>query len=634
MNKVALIASFLAGLSILSISFVYLNQKDLKAEVIITNPPFNTTFPQTFELKDQQFLLNGQPLYVAAGEIHYSRVPSQYWRTRVQTIKALGLNTLSVYIMWNHHEVAPGVFDFSSPDRNLRNFLQIALEEQMYVLIRPGPYVCAEWDFGGQPFWLLKENVELRSTDPKYIQAITPYINRVAQEIQDYQITRNGTVLMVQIENEFGYYGSDNTYPLKLKQIWDDTKMIQVPYYTADGGSQINTGHVPGAAFGLNPGTHENDYQYAHSIEFNMPVMSSETYPGWLTHWADNWAGRDISSTVSEFENLVWNQHSFSMYMVFGGSNFGLTAGANNDNSDTAFQPDITSYDYDAPINEQGAPTDKFYALREMFKSHFNWTIPNVPQIQNLTTVDQFTPQRFGSLRLLYNSLPKVTFQQAQSFEVLNQNQGIIVYTFQVPISNSSQNTDYTLSFDKIRDFAKVYVQVNSSTTYNGTINRMNQQNSFSFSYSGNATNATVTIFVEALGHVNFGHTSFDNKGIIGNIYFQNKNISNISHTLIPLQNIPDIIPSPSAVDSQNSETFFKGTFKIIGQIGDTYLNMSNYTKGYVWVNGFNLGRYWNIGPQQKLFCPATILKQNNEIVILDLLQNTAAPLQGELTLH
>ncbi|KAL4467285.1 hypothetical protein ABPG72_016879 [Tetrahymena utriculariae] len=279
-------------------------------------------------------------------------------------------------------------------------------------------------------------------------------------------------------------------------------------------------------------------------FEYSMPVFSSETYPGWLTQWGQNWAGRDTQSTVNEFEYFISNYKSFSMFLAFGGSNFGLTAGAGNNDQDIGFSPDITSYDYDAP-------TQKYFALRDMFKSYVNWDVPDVPEIESIVTVDQFTPKRFGSLRLLYNSLPKQVYEQAQNFQVLNQNQGIVVYTFQVQLK--SQNNNYYMYIDKVRDFAKVYFELDNQIIFNTTLNKIYNQNQFDFDYPKNGINATVTIFIEAFGYFNFGHSLFDNKGIIGNIYFQNKVITKITHTLIPLQNIPYLKPSSNNTDSYNT---------------------------------------------------------------------------------
>ncbi|KAL4497831.1 hypothetical protein ABPG72_000586 [Tetrahymena utriculariae] len=630
MKKELLITLGITALSAIAIVTGYLVYESKKV-VVINNPPFPTTFPQHFSLKKGEFLLNDHPLYIAAGEIHFSRVPHQYWRDRVKMIKALGLNTLSVYIMWNYHEIHPGVFDFESDDKNLRNFLQIAKEEQMYVLIRPGPYVCAEWDFGGHPYWLLKdENIELRSTDPKYLEAITLYLNRVAQEIEDYQITKNGTIILLQVENEFGYYGKNNKYPIKLQEMWESTGKIKVPYYTVDKWIFSKIGHVKGAAFGLNPGTLDIGYWYTHLLEKDMPVMSSETYPGWLTHWGQNYQGKSTKDTVKMFENIVRKRHSFSIYMVFGGSNFGLNAGANNNQFNTLFQPDITSYDYDAPINEQGAATEKYYALREMFQTYFKWDFPPVPQVRPVMQISPFTVKRVSSLWQLIENTPKQTFDQPKRFEFFDQNQGIIAYTFEVPLVKGKNE----LKFEQISDYARIYLT--DSKEYLGTIDRIHNQKSIVFSQFFNQR-ANITVIVEAFGHVNFGKNIYDPKGIFANITINKNQVSSsFSHQLIPLQNTPNYSNATSGKDV-NVEGFFQTSFNLdqnTTTIGDTYLDMSSWGKGYVWVNGFNLGRFWSEGPQQRLFCPSTILqKENNQIVILDLLQNNSSQVSGQLSL-
>jgi beta-galactosidase len=284
-------------------------------------------------------------------------------------VKAMGLNTLSVYMMWNHHESRPDVFDFSTENKNLTGFLELAKKHGMNVLLRPGPYVCAEWDFGGLPYYLIKDKmIELRSTDPYFLNRTTVYFSKVAPLIKPY-LAPNGPIIMIQIENEYGSWGGDHVYIQALVDIWK--RLIgDFEYYHADGDFGIPAGHAPGLNIGINGCLNLNTYK---STQLKYPdakmVFGGEIYPGWLTHWGEAHMQRqDKSQTVGMFRWFIQNNISFSMYMVHGGSNFGFTNGVNS-----FLNVHVTSYDYDAPINEHGLNTPKYDDLRTMFKAAVSW---------------------------------------------------------------------------------------------------------------------------------------------------------------------------------------------------------------------------------------------------------------------
>ena len=313
-----------------------------------------------FSLGKEDFLLDGKPLQVISGEVHPARIPAEYWRHRVQMIKAMGCNTVAAYVFWNYHESQPGVFDFKTENKNIARFIRICQEEGMWVLLRPGPYVCAEWDFGGLPPYLLKiPDIKIRCMDPRYIKAMTGYIQRLAKEITPLQCTNGGPILMVQAENEYGSYGNDREYMETVRKLWQKNG-ITVPFYTADGPApyMLEAGSLSGAAIGLDSGSDENDFLQGKKQNPDVPVFSAETYPGWLTHWGEKWAKPDTNVLKKEVEFLLKNKKSFNFYVIHGGTNFGFTAGANAF-SPIQYQPDITSYDYDAPINENGEPMPK-----------------------------------------------------------------------------------------------------------------------------------------------------------------------------------------------------------------------------------------------------------------------------------
>jgi beta-galactosidase len=311
----------------------------------------------TFRFGETEFLLDDQPFQIISGELHPARIPAEYWLHRIRMAKAMGCNTISVYIFWNFHESEEGIYDFSTGNHNLGEFIKKVQDEDMWIIIRPGPYVCAEWELGGIPPYLLRiPDIRLRCMDTRYMAAAERYITRLAEEIRPYLITRGGPILMIQIENEYGSFANDRNYLLRLKEVWK-ANGIDVPTFTGDGPTthMLEAGTLPGSAVGLDSGRSTEDFELASKMNPGVPVFSSETYPGWLTHWGEEWARPDTLRLLKEVEFLMDNRKSFNFYMIHGGTNFGFTAGANS--GGRGYEPDVTSYDYDAPVNEQGVAT-------------------------------------------------------------------------------------------------------------------------------------------------------------------------------------------------------------------------------------------------------------------------------------
>ncbi len=319
-----------------------------------------------FALSPAGFLLDGVPFQIKSGEMHPARIPAEYWRHRIRMAKAMGLNTIAAYIFWNYHEPVEGTFDFKTGNRDIARFIRIAQEEGMWVLLRPGPYVCAEWDFGGLPSYLLRDpGLKIRSMYPRYMTAAERYMARLADVVRPLLVTHGGPILMVQVENEYGSYGNDRNYMTRLADVWRKDG-IDVPFFTGDGPTayMLEAGHVDGAAVGLDSGSDEKHWDLARSIVPGVPIFSSETYPGWLTHWGEKWARPSSEGLRKEVTFLLGAKKSFNFYVVHGGTNFGFTAGANSGGK--GYEPDVTSYDYDAPIDEQGRATPKYQMLREL----------------------------------------------------------------------------------------------------------------------------------------------------------------------------------------------------------------------------------------------------------------------------
>ncbi|MCO5286088.1 MAG: beta-galactosidase [Chitinophagaceae bacterium] len=575
----------------------------------------------TFSLSPDNFLLDGKPFQIISGELHPARIPREYWRHRIQMAKAMGCNTISAYIFWNYHETIPGQFDFSTGNKDIASFIRICQEEGMWVLIRPGPYVCAEWDFGGLPTYLLKiPDIKVRGMDPRYMEPVRKYISHLAREIAPLQCTQGGPLLMVQVENEYGSYGNDKEYLLTLRDLWVRNG-IEVPFFTGDGPTtyMLDAGTIPGAAIGLDSGTDEADFALAKKHNPHVPVFSSETYPGWLTHWGEHWARPDTNSLKKEVEFLLKNKKSFNFYVIHGGTNFGFTAGANT-TSAVSYQPDLTSYDYDAPINEQGQPTPKYFMLRRLIQQYVNYKIPDVPA--PISTIAIPRVQLKKAWNLWNYVLPEINTVQPQPMENFDQNQGLVIYKTKLIGHKSGK-----LKIWEPHDFALVFL----NGKFIDTVYRDGGRWEVNIPKT-EADTPLLEIVVEGMGHINFAQFMIDRKGITDRVTLNGMTLMNWYTTLLPLDEdfiknrIPDLTVK---VDAGKPCNFFEGRFNL-SEVGDTYIDMSGYTKGVVYINGHNLGRYWNIGPQQRLYCPASFLKKGeNEILVFDLLQQHAASVQG-----
>jgi beta-galactosidase len=537
--------------------------------------------------------------------------------------KAMGCNTIAVYVFWNYQEISPNNFDFASTNHNIAEFIKICKEENMWVLLRPGPYVCAEWDFGGLPSYLLKiPDIKIRCSDERYLSAVTRYINRLSKEIKPLLCTNGGTILMVQIENEYGSYGNDKTYLEALRKLWLKNGM-DVPFYTADGATpyMLEAGNIDDAAIGLDSGGNDGDFAQAKKHNPNVPAFSSETYPGWLTHWGEKWAHVDTTDILKEVKYLLDHKRSFNLYVVHGGTNFGFTAGANAFSS-TQFQPDVTSYDYDAPIDEQGNATPKYFALRDLISRYVDYKIPDVPKPIATIEIPEINLKPFTTI---WNELPQRIFSvQPKPMEDFDQQSGYILYRTKLIGHKSGKLTiiephDYALIFldgkfidSLFRDGGKWTVDLPKT----------------------NSENPQLDILVEAMGHINFAQYMIDRKGITDRVTLNGLTLMNWQIFSLPMNEKFITSLAQKNIDTSTNGFFFKAEFNL-NEVGDTYFDASNFRKGVVWINGHNLGRYWYIGPQQRLYCPASWLKKgSNEIIVFDLLQKDAATISGKRTLQ
>jgi len=585
----------------------------------------NAQSKHTFTLGKSEFLLDGKPYQIISGEMHPARIPREYWRHRIQMAKAMGCNTIAAYVFWNYHETEKGKFDFSTGNHNIAEFVKIAQEEGMWVMLRPGPYVCAEWEFGGLPSYLLQiPDIKVRCMDPRYIENVQRYVNALAAEVKPLLVTNGGPIVMVQVENEYGSYGNDKQYLYTLKDMWVKNG-INVPFYTADGPTpfMLEAGTVDGAAIGLDSGSSEADFEQAKKQNSNVPAFSSESYPGWLTHWGEKWQRPGVDGIVKEVKFLMDTRRSFNLYVIHGGTNFGYMAGANSGGK--GYEPDVTSYDYDAPINEQGDTTAKYMALRRLMASYLpkGKKLPAIPKPIPATTFAPVTLQPFTTV---WQHLPEpVKKPQPVPFEAVGQDYGFMVYKTTLIGHKSGK-----LTIKELHDYATVFL----NGRYVGKIDRRLGENSITLPKS-EVKDPVLEILVEGMGRINFAEAMIDRKGITDRVILNGMTLMNWEQYRLPMteQFVQELAKGPAAADSREGK-FFKGSFELAAA-NDTYIDMSAFKKGIVWVNGHNLGRYWEIGPQKRLYCPAPWLKKgSNDIVVFDLHQQEAAAVKGEKTLE
>ena len=578
----------------------------------------------TFTLGGDDFLLDGKPFQVISGEIHPGRVPAEYWRHRIQMAKAMGCNTISAYLFWNHHESTEGIYDFRTGNRDVSGFIQIAAEEGMWVIIRPGPYVCAEWEFGGIPPYLLRTpGIRVRCMDPVYMKAAERYISRLADVIRPHLVTGGGPVLMIQIENEYGSYGNDRNYLFALKDIWERSG-IDVPFFTGDGPTtyMLEAGTLPGCAVGLDSGSSAEDFELARKMNPGVPVFSSETYPGWLTHWGEDWARPDTADLLREVKFLMDNRKSFNFYVIHGGTNFGFTAGANSGGK--GYEPDLTSYDYDAPIDEQGRATPKYLALRKLIGSYLPEKV-KLPPIPEPIPAMSFPETELVPFTSVWDNMPEpVLAVQPKPFEAFGQDYGFMLYSTRLTGHKSGK-----LTVIDIHDYATVFLD----GQYIGTLDRRLGINSIDLPATG-SEHPLLEIFTEAMGRINFANAMIDRKGITDRVVLNGMTLMNWEVCGFPMNDGYTASLRKTGSVQQKPGVFFRGTL-VLEETADTFIDMTNFVKGFVWVNGHNLGRYWEIGPQTRLYCPASWLKKGeNEITVFDLHRTGPGSVRGFTTMN
>ncbi|AOW08575.1 glycoside hydrolase family 35 protein [Flavobacterium gilvum] len=568
----------------------------------------------TFAITDGNFVLDGKNIQIHSGEMHYSRIPKEYWRHRLQMIKAMGLNAVATYVFWNYHEVAPGVWDFKTGNRNVAEYIKMAQEEGLYVILRPGPYVCAEWEFGGYP-WFLKNvpGMVIRENNPQYLAAVKTYFTQLYGQVKNLLITNGGPIIMVQGENEFGSFVSqrkdisNEDHKKYSSAVFQQLKDLgfNVPFFTSDGSWLFDGGSLPGA---LPTANGENDVNKLKEVvdkyhDGKGPYMVAEFYPGWLMHWAEPFPRRGFERTINQTKKYIDAGVSFNYYMVHGGTNFGFTSGANYNKSHD-IQPDLTSYDYDAPITEAGWSTEEYNAIRELLKDS---KTPAVPAKIKVISIPGIKLTKAISLESLKDKIKPVENEKPLTFEELNQGHGYVWYSrkFNQPINGK-------LELKGLRDYALVYVNGKKVAELNSYYNNYECTIDIPF-------NSTLDIIVENMGRINYdSKITSSTKGIISPVIINGETITgDWNMYAFPMDKMPNLATAKSNAKA-GQPAIYQGTFNV-SKKGDTFLDMRDWGKGIVFVNGINLGRYWSVGPQQTLYLPGCWLKEGaNEIVIFE----------------
>ena len=546
--------------------------------------------------------------------MHPGRVPHEYWADRLKMIHAMGLNTVSIYVFWNQHEPRKGEFHFTG-DTDIAEFVRLAQKEGLWVILRPGPYCCAEWEFGGYPWWLLKEHdLQVRSQDPRFLVAAETYMKKLGEQLAPLQITHGGPIILVQVENEYGSYASDHVYMGKIRDL-DRAAGFDVPQFTADGGgNMMASGQLPGVLPGLNGGSGPDIMKQIGKYRPTGPWVVPEFYPGWLDHWGEPHAHTSIGGLVRETEWKLTNNISFCYYMIYGGTSFGFMNGANYGGH---FQPQPTSYDYDSPMDEMGRPTKKFFALREALAKHLaaGETLPDVPATTQVMEIPAIELTEFASI--FDNLGAPVKSEKPLSLEDLDQGYGYVLYRTKI-----SGPVEATLKLKELRDYAVVCL--NGQRT--AILDRRHNQNATELKIAD--PTATLDILVENGGRINYGGRLTDNrKGITESVLLGDRELTGWEMYKLPFDEVSSLHFKSNALSV--APAVHRGTFELT-QLGDAFLDMGGWGKGIVFVNGHNLGRYWHIGPQQTLYLPGVWLKKGrNEIVVFEQLKDDVHSLSG-----
>lgn len=580
----------------------------------ISNSYGQKSSSEKFEIGNKSFLLNGKPFVIKAAEIHYPRIPAAYWEHRIQMCKSLGMNTICLYIFWNIHEQKEGEYDFTG-NNDVAKFCRLAQKHGLYVIVRPGPYVCAEWEMGGLPWWLLnKDDIGLRVQDPYYMERTRLFMNEVGKQLSDLQISKGGNIIMVQVENEYGAYGTDKPYVAAVRDIVKDAGFTEVPLFQCDWNSNFQNNALDDLVWTVNFGTGaniEDQFRKLKKLRPDTPLMCSEFWSGWFDHWGAKHETRSSEALVEGLKEMLDQNISFSLYMTHGGTSFGHWGGANFPN----FSPTTTSYDYDAPINESGKVTPKYFEVRNLLENYLMQgdILSEIPDSIPTISIPRF---EFKEVATVFDNLPKAKYSEdIKSMEYFDQGWGSILYRTKLSKSDDRQS----LIITEAHDWTQVYIDGKKIAT----LSRLKGEGAVLLPPVKEG--AVLDILVEAMGRMNFGKGIYDWKGITKKVELKNdqgeiKNLKSWQVYTIPVDySFAKDKNYKKSTNKLKHPAYYRSSFTLT-KTGDTFLDMSNWSKGMVWVNGHAIGRYWEIGPQQTLYVPGCWLKEGiNEVIVLDM---------------
>ena len=547
-----------------------------------------------FEICGNQFVKDGKSVKLISGAVHYFRNMPDTWTDIFKKMKALGCNCVETYCAWNMHEKQPGEYDFTN-NLDIAKFIKTAANEELMAIVRPGPYICAEWEFGGLPWWLQTEkNMEIRCSNAVYIKYFDRYLDALFGQIKPLLCTNGGNIIMLQCENEYGYYGDDKEYLKYLREAYI-RKGIDVPLFTSDGGAETSLldGNIDGCLATLNFGSRVEENFAAHNKLYpDSPKMCMEMWNGWFDAWGDGFhhttSADDYASVVDDMLKIG----SLNMYMFIGGTNFGFTSGANHTDK---FLPDVTSYDYDALLTECGDITPKYLAVRNVIQKYVGEALPDIPENREKKAYGKFSLDETAGI---FDNLDRIASAHSSNVPKCMEEYGIGYGYIAYQTVLNRDYRDAVLSFEELGDRAQVYV--------NHTLVGIVYIND-SLEIAINAQKGDVlTVLCENMGRANFGVKMMRKKGIAGRCLIDGKIHFNWTVYPLAMDNLENLqfsnqIPLEKSV-------FYKGYIRIDDPC-DTFLRLENFTKGFVTVNGFNVGRYWKIGPQKTLYIPRSILK-------------------------
>ena len=564
----------------------------------------------SFVARDGQFLLNGKPFQIISGEMHYARIPRAYWRDRFRMAKEMGLNTVTTYVFWNVHEPSPGVYDFSG-NSDVAEFVREAQQEGLYVILRPGPYACAEWEFGGFPAWLLKDHsTVVRSRDPKFLEPATRWLHRLGQELAPQQIGNGGPIILVQVENEYGSFGDDHVYMRDIQHALLDSGFTKSQLYTADGADEVPAGSLPDLPVGINfgggdAGAAQSEFAKLKKLRPSGPFFNSEFWDGWFDHWGGK---HGVTNADNEAANLEWmlrQGYSVSLYMFHGGTSFGFMNGANSDGKN--YEPDVTSYDYDAPLNESGRTTPKYFKFRDVIAKATGATPSPAPEVPPAVKIPEFKLTQAVSL---WSVLPPPKHsEQVLSMEDLDQAYGYILYRKRLP-----GPAEGDLALDELHDYAQIYLDGKSV----GSLDRRLGQNHMGLKIP--SAGARLDMLVENSGRVNFSMVlRGERKGITKQVTFVGKPLLGWEIYSLPMMDVERWRSSAAQSSSCAGPCFYFGKMTV-DKVADSFLDTGAFSKGALWLNGQPLGRIWSLGPEQTLYVPGPRLHAGeNEIGVFEL---------------